>query len=670
MKKILLLLFILISRFAFSQEGGRQPMFSPEYIIEGSQNNTLTYSPEGTVLANETDIRCVMYFFEDYVWRATDIDLVQREGKWVGTFDAPKEAALLVCKFYAGDLSDPKTVKTDWGWPATYASFILDKNRQNKPGANAGWGLLRSEYSPLTVPGLLEDSAAAPIKGDVTLFWFNNEFKYHPEEQARNFKNLAAVLNQVKPGEKNDQLKENIRYFLTNKKVKLTDQNLVDMYDVCLRTLTDSTLAAEVKAKEKKLYKHGILERDELIPVVMNRYTTDIPGGLKMFDDFMKTYPTEKFQNVHSFTTDLFYSKMFRSAIYSKIMKYDDYGNLYKYLHDIPYDELMATHWHVVEVCFNNGQVTPEKLYPYSQQIVEEILNRPQLTNEQKLLSPREYAAAKAVKFSMALSAHARLCTALGKYAEAMKYAQMVYPSFGATNTEFAAMWTKLLQENGRGNELKPYLEQCVFNNETTQEMLDLLRAEYLKQNPQGNFDQYLASLQNKSEQDAERQKLIASLVNEPVNLYELDKLGGGRVNLADKKGKIIFMDFWATWCAPCKASMPGGQMAVDRYKDDPDVEFYFIDTNETTPDYRKKVADFIKSKGYTFNVLFDEGEAGHQDKVYKDYCSQLHTSGIPFKMIVDGNGRLRWSKCGYNGSPTGMADEIQYVVDYLKNEK
>ena len=609
MKKLLLLLLISLLLPCYTVQGQNNSyasMFSPDRIIEGSKGNVLTYNPEGTVLANETDIRCVMYFCEDYTWRATDIDLAQQEGKWVGTFDVPKDAALLVCKFYSGSLSNPKTVKTDWGWPATYASFVLDASGQNKPGANIAWGLLRSEHSMLTVPGLLEDTVAAPIKGDVTLFWFNSEFRYHPTEQARNVGRLAAVLNRVKPGEKNEQLKENIRYFLSDKKLKLTDQNLADMYDVCLRTLTDSVLAAEVKAREKKLYKHGILERDEQIPVVMNRYTTDIPGGLKMFDAFMKTYPTQKFQDVHTFTTDLFYAKMFRSAIYSKIMKQDDYSNLYKYIHDIPYDELMTTHWHVVEVCFNNGQLTPEKLYPHSQLIIDEMLRRPQQTARQKLLSPREYEAAKTVKFAMAINAHARICTALGKYDEAMKYAEMVYPVYGATDTEFATMWVKLLQQCGRSSELKPYIEQCVFNNETSQEMLDLLRAEYLKQNPQGDFDRYLTTLRNKSEQDAERQKLIASLIDEPVNLYELDRLGGGRVNLADKRGKILFMDFWATWCAPCKASMPGGQMAVDRYKDDPDVEFYFIDTNETTAGFRQKVADFIKSKGYTFNVLLD----------------------------------------------------------------
>ena len=442
MKRLFQLLLIFTSSCFISAAWGQKASvtFSPECIIEGSAGNTLTYNPEGTVLANETDIRCVVYFFENLVWRATDVDLVQQEGKWIGRFNVPEEAALLLCKFYAGNLSDPKTVKTDWGWPATYASFVLDKKQQNKPASNMGWGLLRSEGSPLTVPGLLEDSLAVPIRHDVTLFWLNNEFKYHPEMQPYCFNYLMWVHNNVKPGEKDEQLKENMRRFLADKKLKLPDQQYADMYDVSLRTLRDSALAAD---------KHGIIERDERIPQISNLYTTDIPAALKQFDDFMKTYPTAKFQNVHSFITDLFYSKMFRSAIYSKIMKQNDYSNLQKYIHDIPYEELITTHWHIVEVCYNNGQLTPEKLYPHSLLIVNEMQNRPQLTNSQRLLSPREYAAEKAQKFAMAFCAHARICTALGKYDEAMKYAEMVYPTYGATNTEFASMWVKLLQENG-----------------------------------------------------------------------------------------------------------------------------------------------------------------------------------------------------------------------------
>lgn len=675
MKKILYLLFVLFASFSLrcgAQETKQPVVFSPQYIIEGSKDNTVIYDPSNTVLANETDIRCVMFFYGNDSWVASDIDMRQKEGKWIGTFEAPQDASLLVCKFVSGDaVNAPASVKTDWGWPATYANFILDKEKHNKPSARIGWALLRMAGSPCSVPGILSDSAAVPIKGEVGLMWFNNEFAQFPQSQPKHFSQLVWVLNQVKPGEKNEQLKQNVAMFLKDKKLMLTDQQWADIYDVCLRTLNDSAMAKEVRAKESALYKHGIIERDDEIKRIQELFAKDWHQGMKDFARFMKTYPSERFINAHSFITDLFYGKFFRAPMYTPIMKKNDYSYVQKYIHDVPYQELVATHWHVVEIPVRNNQIPLETAYKQSVIILDEIATRTREDAGMMQLSPREFEECRITNFRMALFAHARLCTALGKYDEAMKYANMVYSQYKATDTEFATMWIKLLQENGRGDEVVAYVKECVFNNQVSQEMIDILKSDYLKNNPKGDFDKYMASMQNKSEQEAERQKILATLKDEPINLnYVLDMLGGGKVDLSKKQGKIMFLDFWATWCAPCKASMPGGQMAVDRYKDDSDVEFYFIDTNETSADYRAKVADFIKSKGYTFSVLFDNGEPGHQDTVYKDYCSQLKTSGIPFKLIIDGKGHLRWSMCGYHGSPSGMADEIQTVIDYLKAEK
>lgn len=675
MKHLLFATLMLLVSFATSAQetptAAPRCQFSSQYIHEGDKAVGLTYDPAGSVLANATDIKCVLYLFQNRKWQAYDVDIQQKEGKWVGTFDVPADASLLLCKFTSGSLlNGANAVKTDWGWPATYSSFILDKNNKCKPGSYVAWGRLRQKYSRSSLPGLLEDSTAAPITDDVVLYWHNQEFRYNPAEQPNHFKTLAALLNANKPGEKNAQLKENMLYFLNDKKTKLTDQQLADMYDIATRTLNDSAFAKEIKAKEQKMYKHGIIERDEEMMNVMNHIAKTKVEGLPEFYKFMNTYPTEKFRDVHTFMTDIQYKNIFRSGIYTLVMMKDDYSNLVKYIHDIPYMELTTTHWHMCDSPFSNGHTTADHVLEWSRLIIKEMKERPRLEETQLVYSPREWKEQVIAMHTMAWEAHARILTACGQYQEAMEYAKEVYPWYEANNNEFATMWIKLLKENGRAAEVPAYLEKCVYANITSQEMIDELKTSYLAENPNGDFDKYLNSLKNQSEADVQRQKILSQLVNEPVVLMELEKMGGGKVNLANKNGKIIFLDFWATWCAPCKASMPGGQMAVDRYKDDPNVEFYFIDTQETKADFKKKVADFIKQKGFTFNVLFDQGEVGKQSKQYDAIAQLLHNSGIPFKVIIDANGRLRWSMTGYHGSPTGMADEIQYVIDYLKNEK
>ena len=89
-------------------------------------------------------------------------------------------------------------------------------------------------------------------------------------------------------------------------------------------------------------------------------------------------------------------------------------------------------------------------------------------------------------------------------------------------------------------------------------------------------------------------------------------------------------------------------------------VAFVFIDAWENNGDKLKGAADFINSKGYTFNVLMD-----NEDKVISDYG----VSGIPTKFVVDKNGRIRFKAIGYNGSPEGLADELAMMIELAKGQ-
>lgn len=153
---------------------------------------------------------------------------------------------------------------------------------------------------------------------------------------------------------------------------------------------------------------------------------------------------------------------------------------------------------------------------------------------------------------------------------------------------------------------------------------------------------------------------------NIPAPYFKLKDLNGKMVSLSDYKGKILVIDFWATWCGPCKQAFPAMKLLVEKYKDDPKVKFLFIDTKERTDNYEKQVKDFMTQNNYPFHVVFDtKDEKGVMSTVFAKY----KMPGIPAKFIIDGNGIIRYSALGYNPSKTDeeTAKELENELAKLK---
>ena len=112
---------------------------------------------------------------------------------------------------------------------------------------------------------------------------------------------------------------------------------------------------------------------------------------------------------------------------------------------------------------------------------------------------------------------------------------------------------------------------------------------------------------------------------------FELESLQGGRVSLRSYQGRVVFLNFWATWCPPCRAEMPSMQ-ALYESLGNRDFEIVAVDLQEEKADVER----FVQENGLTFPVLLDT--AGQVGGVYS-------VRNIPTTYLLDRQGNLvaRW---------------------------
>jgi thiol-disulfide isomerase/thioredoxin len=122
------------------------------------------------------------------------------------------------------------------------------------------------------------------------------------------------------------------------------------------------------------------------------------------------------------------------------------------------------------------------------------------------------------------------------------------------------------------------------------------------------------------------------SRVTDPMK-FTLSGLQGDKLELASLKGKVVVMDFWATWCGPCRVQQPLYEQVRNRFKDRPEVVFLSINTDET----RESVAPFIEENRWDKRVYFEDGLG-----------QALQISSIPTAVLINKRGEIHSRMNGF----------------------
>jgi peroxiredoxin len=140
-------------------------------------------------------------------------------------------------------------------------------------------------------------------------------------------------------------------------------------------------------------------------------------------------------------------------------------------------------------------------------------------------------------------------------------------------------------------------------------------------------------------------------LVGNPAPAFEIETVNGkGKFNLDKYKGKVVLVDFWATWCEPCKKSFPKLQELHMKYK-----PAGLVVVGLSQDDENDGLTDFGKTYGAEFPLAWDKA---------KKVAEKYKPKSMPSSFIVDKNGVIRFAHLGWHdGEDQEVESEIKSLL-------
>jgi thiol-disulfide isomerase/thioredoxin len=587
------------------------PQLPGQPFPAANKSLSVQYDPAGTILEKEAAISGTAFFIDSTKKTGQDkFELQKKKGLWRTSVKIPA-GTVLVHLFFTG--IDGKTIEDNNG-----NGYLLPVYKKGRPVQYAFYRMSNlSEGIPLDDARLKKNDAAA-------LGYLKTELSYYPGEMAAfRMQFFNMLINSPEPSDKG-LLKHQLSGFESDKEDELW---MVQRY---WAFLGNAQAADSLALVLRKKFPAGNFVVDENMQAIIQ--DKDYTSKTARFHDFEQRFPEPAGNGPQSYNYINLYTVMAAAAISNS-----DTAYAAAYVKLIRDKQAQAGVYNNAAAGFQK-QHQVEKALWYAHRAVDLTDTTIRRRNWEAYLTM------------------ASLLLETGRYQEGLNYATPVYKN--APGKDGITIYARLLQANRQIADAKRVLEAAIRQGQSSVGMKTQLKAIYEAENNATPFDVYLSSLENKAATSAQKANVI-NLINEPAQPLQLLDLSGKMVDLASFKGKIVVLDFWATWCKPCIQSFPAMQQVMSQF---PGVVFLFVATFEKG-DARQNVGNFKNENRYPFAFLLDEKNIA--DQSYKAFTN-FKVSSIPYKLVLDKQGNIRYRTSGFNGNDDELINELREVIHQL----
>jgi len=288
-----------------------------------------------------------------------------------------------------------------------------------------------------------------------------------------------------------------------------------------------------------------------------------------------------------------------------------------------------------------------------------ELLRNPDPATKPPYISAVQWKKGLEMQLGFTLDTYAFGLAKMGKDQEAEKAYEEAYALTKGGQPDINERVVECYVKNGQYSKAMATAVECVRKGKHSDKLVEQYKAAYIKaKGSEKGFDEALNEAKNLAKTDL-RKEILKDRVNKPAVNFALKSLDGKTVRLSELKGKVVVVDFWATWCGPCTASFPFLQQVYEKYKANPNVVILTLNTWErvTGAEREALVRKFMEENKYTFPVLYDEG-----------FVEKYGVEGIPTKFIIDKKGMIQFKSIGFMGGPK-MIDEMTLQIEMLLDD-